>query len=238
MRLDEAFGAKFVKVGGRVWSFTVDLEGARTEVRMGENGEGAYFAKTLVSSATPLPGFEASPFLLGRLGSKLANLFGREVLTGDAQFDDAIKLAGDELEIGAVLDAHNRSCMRQIVHGLSEPDPWVTELRNRRVEIGRVGLYQLDIARFRARVGKIASLVTELSRACVRMDLTARLEANAMDDLEPGVRLRNIVLLLKHYPKDPRSLTVLRHASVDSDSRVREFAAKHLPSAGRSPYRT
>jgi hypothetical protein len=65
------------------------------------------------------------------------------------------------------------------------------------------------------------------------MDLDRRLADNALRDPEPGVRLRNLLLLSRESPGDAERIEVFRAACSDASPRIRLQAAQELGSEGR-----
>jgi HEAT repeat protein len=66
------------------------------------------------------------------------------------------------------------------------------------------------------------------------MDAAQRLAETVQQDPEPGVRLRNLILLTRELPGDPRTAEVLRLACSDADLQVRLRAARELGVEGHA----
>ena len=65
------------------------------------------------------------------------------------------------------------------------------------------------------------------------MDVPQRLAENARQDPEAGVRLQNLLLLIREFPGDPGTVEALRAACSDPSPEIRLRAAKELGAEGR-----
>jgi HEAT repeat protein len=66
-----------------------------------------------------------------------------------------------------------------------------------------------------------------------QVDVPRRLAENATRDPEPGVRLQNLLLLIRELPGEPETVAALRAACSDPSPDIRLRAAKELGAEGR-----
>lgn len=142
----------------------------------------------------------------------------REIEVGDEAFDYAFFVEGPVRLVSALLDAELRRLLRDVasVSGL---------------EIGG-GEIRVDL-----NDGQLDLLLPLLAGAGRRIaqtvDVRGRLAANAEKDPVGGVRLRNLLLLVRERPGEPDSVEALRRACTDPSPEVRLEAALELGAEGR-----
>lgn len=147
--------------------------------------------------------------LASRMGKLIA---GRDVETGDTEFDHDVLLRGSEPRILALLDQETRQSVRENV--------------SRGAEVGS-GAVEISIANpeeLEAPARLAASLASRLASRAVQ-PVPVLLRENAMGDSLPGVRRRCLEALVEFFPSHPETRVALDAASVDPDSTVRLFAA-------------
>ena len=79
----------------------------------------------------------------------------------------------------------------------------------------------------------LPSLLSVGRRFAQPREVKQRLARNATEDFEAGVRLQNLLLLVRELPNDPRTLKVLRAACSDKNPQVRLQAGRALGAKGR-----
>lgn len=164
------------------------------------------------------------------LGSTIAKTLGsREIEVGDPAFDDQLYVRGSRSLALAVFDSGTRV---QTLRLFSEPygRVWLSEgvLRYERVGGSDVPVW----------VELILPLLLEVARRLARpADLAGRLAANSRNDPLPAVRLANLAVLTREYPRRPATLEALRHALRDPHPGVRLKAARELGDEGLAELR-
>jgi hypothetical protein len=143
----------------------------------------------------------------------------REVNVGDPRFDNAFSLEGPALQLSALLDddTRRRLCAvsaawplevsRDGIVAVVSPDAWMTDILPSLLAIAR-------------RLGTPAVLPRDLVE-------------NVKQDSESGVRLQNLLLLVREFPGDPATVEALRAACSDRSSAIRLRAARELGAEGR-----
>ncbi|HKV08720.1 MAG TPA: HEAT repeat domain-containing protein, partial [Thermoanaerobaculia bacterium] len=93
------------------------------------------------------------------------------------------------------------------------------------------GMLQADLSD--KKVSDLLPLLVEIGQRLTRpMDIPQRLAENAKRDSAPGVRLQNLLLLIRELPGRPETVEALRAASTDPNPEVRLRAAKELGAEG------
>ena len=143
----------------------------------------------------------------------------REIEVGDEAFDEAFYVLGRPATlVSALLDAALRSLL---LH--------VSARRHLEVVGGQV----------RARLPErelaitLPLLLQIVRRLAAPVDVADRLAENACRDPEEGVRLQNLLLLVRELPGDSKTAEALRAACSDPSPRVRLRAALALGAEGR-----
>jgi HEAT repeat protein len=144
----------------------------------------------------------------------------RETEVGDSQFDGTFFLEGPARQVLALLDAEMR---RLLIEANAEG----------RLEVSR-GSLQVESLSDR-QVPHVLPLLLEIGRRLAQpMDVLQRLTENAHRDDEPGVRLQNLLLLIRELPENQWTLEALRTACADPSPAIRLRAAKALGAEGRA----
>jgi hypothetical protein len=142
----------------------------------------------------------------------------REIEVGDEPFDGTFSIEGPMRLVCALLDAETR---RQLLSVNVEGELVLAH--------GTLGADMPD-----AQLPRLVPLLLDLCRRFGQpMDLDRRLADNALRDPEPGVRLRNLLLLSRESPGDAERIEVFRTACSDASPRIRLQAAQELGAEGR-----
>ncbi|HEX5719577.1 MAG TPA: HEAT repeat domain-containing protein [Thermoanaerobaculia bacterium] len=142
---------------------------------------------------------------------------GREIEIGDQNFDDAFFIQGPARLVLALLDAKTR----RLLVALKE----------------KCGIV-INSGELRAFVSgdeKVAAVLSLLLQVQKRFasNVLQRLAENANGDPEPGVRLQNLLLLIRELSWSPVTGEALRRACSDPVPEIRLRAAKQLGAEGR-----
>ncbi len=202
LKVVEAFGA-------RGWSLRLHGRAGPVEVWIEESGAGAQRETRIVVTAPVPPGFADV-----RLRREQPEPAAREIEIGDEAFDSTFSLEGPARLVCALLDAETRRLLVSASSG-SEVD-----IANGRMQASRVSNVSVSLP-----------LLLAIGRRFTRLMEAPRLLAdNVREDPEPGVRLRNLLLLIRELPGDPVTLEALRTACADPTPRVQLRAAQELGS--------
>ncbi|MFL6200822.1 MAG: HEAT repeat domain-containing protein [Thermoanaerobaculia bacterium] len=138
----------------------------------------------------------------------------REIEIGDPPFDSAFVIQGPGLLVSALLDGETRRLMSR-ANGLCRMEVSDGELK---------AFLAAD-----EQVPVVLPLLLDLVRRFGRpLDIRQRLVENAREDPAPGVRLHNLLLLLRELPKDPRTDEAIQAARSDPSPEVRLRIAKEM----------
>lgn len=144
-----------------------------------------------------------------------------DVETGDEAFDRAVFARGHPSLVVALLNAETRDGVLRLLRA----GGWVAR--------GQVVLEThgslADREKFRRHLEELVDLARRL---CAPRDPAALLAANAGRDSLPGVRLRNLELLVERFPERAETKDALRAALEDRDPAVRLHAARSLGPEG------
>ena len=140
----------------------------------------------------------------------------REIEIGDQTFDDQFEIDGPVWLVSAMLDERTRGLMLKI----GRVSLQLGELR--------ANVFDDDIARV------LPSLLTLRGRLSEPVDVPRRLAANATKDPVPGVRLHNLLVLVRELPDDPMTASALQAARADPSREVRLRVARALGAEGHS----
>jgi len=146
------------------------------------------------------------------------------VSTGDAEFDKTVRLQGPEDLVLASLDADARRSIAALVGmgGEVKPNGDIVLQHNGQL----YGTPLLDEI-----AGLMAAVATALS-AVEPDQVAAAMARNAAGDPEPGVRMRNLKLLLKTYRDSPAARAAAAAGLRDADPAVRLCAASFAKDPG------
>ncbi|MEA2560068.1 MAG: hypothetical protein QOH06_1572 [Acidobacteriota bacterium] len=144
---------------------------------------------------------------------------GREIEIGDGFFDDTFFIAGPPQLVLALLDAKTR----RLLVDLKEKS-----------EMGIIAGRLLAVVSGDEKLAAILSLLLEVQkRFAPPVDIPLRLAENANRDPESGVRLQNLLLLIRGFSWSPVTDEALRKACSDPSPVIRLRAAKALGAEAR-----
>lgn len=142
----------------------------------------------------------------------VASRLTRDIQTGDAEFDYAVRITGDESLALALMDDLTRALvMREVVEGR-------VVLRG-----GQLRLRGLQLSVLAAALPGMIELARRLD--CEREQIPARLATNATSDLLAPVRLQNLAQLIERYPDEDATRMAAVTALNDGEPAVRLEAA-------------
>ena len=169
----------------------------------------------IVVSAPAPPDFQSLMILPESL-----HVLGREVEIGDRRFDDEFFIGGPTRLVLALLDAETR---RLVLDAKARS----------RLEISS-GALQAIVSDYR-KVPELLPLLLDLGkRFDPAIDLWRRLAENSRQDPEPGVRLQNLLVLIREFPGYADTVEALRKACSDPSPEIRLRAAKKLGAEAHS----
>lgn len=144
--------------------------------------------------------------------------FGKEAEVGDRHFDEAFFLEGPVQLILALLDAETRMLL--------------TELR----EMSQFSIASGELRAIFYRDERLTEILRDLlelgKRIAPPFDVVPRLVENADRDPDPGVRLQNLLLLIREFSSSPETDGALRRACSDPFPEIRLRAARQLNDEG------
>lgn len=145
---------------------------------------------------------------------------GERLLTGDPLFDSAVRVSGSAEDVVPLLGAQARSAIRELVSQDAE-------LKRGRLRLRRMGPPTQDAHALAAWGGLMAELAAHLSQQARK----SLLLENARNDPAPGVRAKNLALLVDKFPRAPETAQAVEAGLDDLDAAVRVVAAAHHRSA-------
>lgn len=206
-------GLQVVEASGPLaWRLRIAARSQLLEVRIEGASQRAEKGSRIVIKVSGPPGF--SGVRIRRQTVKPA----REIEVGDEPFDDGFRIEGPLRLVTALLDSPTRRLLaRAIVAG----------------EVVISGC-ELEAFTFDGLVPELLPLLVELGQRLAQpLDIAGRLADNALKDPEAGVRLRNLMCLVREFPGEPGTIEVLRNACMDLSPEVRLRAARELGAEGR-----
>ena len=142
----------------------------------------------------------------------------REVEVGDERFDSAFYVEGPTRLLSVLLDAQTRLQLGNL------------NTKGRLLISGG----EIRVETWDLRVANTLSLLLQITRRFMEeVNVAQRLAENARQDPVPGVRLRNLLILVREFPGEPGTLEILRAACTDPSPQVRLRAAMALGAEGR-----
>jgi len=137
---------------------------------------------------------------------------------GDSKFESAFLVLGPDRLANALFDAETRRLM--------------LSLGSERLDISGG---QMSAGMSVEQAPRLLPPLLDLAKRLARpLDVAERLADNALQDPIATVRLRNLVLLLRESPEDPKTVATLRAACADRNARVRLRAAGEMGAEGYS----
>jgi len=198
----------------RAWRMRLHARAEPLEVRIESAGRNEGATRIKVAVPGP-PGFSGVRI---RRESLLPRGV-REIEVGDKIFDDTFFVEGPRRLVFTLLDGETRGLLRSI-----------NALCPLRIAGGEIRAETSD--------GLLDPLLPMLldagRRFARRVDVAQRLAENAWQDSEAGVRLSNLLLLAREFPREPGTLETLRNAaSSDPSLEIKLRAATELGVEGR-----
>ncbi|HEY7215905.1 MAG TPA: HEAT repeat domain-containing protein [Thermoanaerobaculia bacterium] len=142
--------------------------------------------------------------------------------TGDEDFDQAFFIHGPMPLVCGLLDAETRRLLLRV---------------NAKCHLAIAG-GEIQAEMFDVQVPFILPLLLELGRRFVQeRDFVQCLLENARRDPAAGVRINQMLLLVREHARDPRTAAVLHAACSDASPRVRLWTAQTLGDEGRDVLR-
>jgi len=143
----------------------------------------------------------------------------REVKVGDPPFDSTFAVEGPKGTVLALFDAETRRRLRRVD-------------AEARLEL-HAGELRAEM-RDEEKVSIVLPALLDLGQLFSQpIDIPRRLAENARHDPEPGVRIQNLLALIRDHPEDPGTLEALRASCLDVSYEVRLRAARELGDEGR-----
>jgi hypothetical protein len=147
----------------------------------------------------------------------------REIEIGDTLFDRTFFIEGPILQVLTLLDAKTRRLLLRVN-------------AESRLEISGGALRAEGISD--DRFPYLLHLLLDIGQRLVQpLDVPRRLAENAHRDPKAKVRLQNLLLLIREFPRNPETLEALHRACSDRSSEIRLVAAKGLGDEGRDVIR-
>jgi len=141
----------------------------------------------------------------------------REIEIGDKLFDSTFFIEGPAALVLALLDAETRHLLL-CVNAESQFEISTGELR-------------VNLAD--EKIPSVLPLLLDIGQRFTQpIDIPQRLAENAHRNPEAGVRLQNLLPLIRDYAGDPRTLEALRTSCLDPNPEIRLRAAKELGAEG------
>lgn len=142
----------------------------------------------------------------------------REVEIGDERFDSSFYVEGPTRLLSVLLDAETRRLLFRLnAEGRLAITGGEIRIRTSDQDVATLLPLLLDLTR----------------RFSEEVDIAQRLAENAREDPTAGVRLRNLLVLVREFPGEPGTLETLRAACSDASAQVRLRAAMALGAEGR-----
>ena len=208
----QACGLHLVE-GDAGWRAQVRARAGMVSVRIEAFGDKGRETRIVIEAPAP-PDFQSVT-----IRPELPLRLGREIEVGDRYFDDAFFLEGPARLLLALLDAETRRLL---------------------VELKEKSTLSITSGELRAVVSgdeKVAEVLRPLLDVCKRfappMDLVQRLVENATGDPDPGVRLQNLLFLIRELSWNPETDRALRKACSDPLPEIRLRAGRQLGAEGR-----
>jgi HEAT repeat protein len=147
----------------------------------------------------------------------------REIEVGDKSFDGTFFVEGPMRLVFTLLDEEARRLL------ISANDAGARHAKPLEIVGGEL---RLETVEKQLSTG-LPILLDIGHRFALPVDVAWRLAENATVDPEAGVRLMNLLLLVREFPGEPETLDVLRSACSDPSLEIRLRAAKELGAEGR-----
>jgi HEAT repeat protein len=149
---------------------------------------------------------------------------GEDVLLGDKLFDEVVHVTGQEEVAVAVLGREARSAVMRLVCELDG-----------KVKDGCVQLERKGVMRPESELGDALRALVSVAQCLVLDSVSGALRANALQDPDPGTRLRNLQLLVEKFSGAQDTNRALEGALLDPAAEIRLLAAARIGSARALP---
>jgi hypothetical protein len=199
---------------------TAQWIGPRLTARAGSvavtiDGQGQKGRNTRVDVRFPVPPDVQPVILRRRTHARRAG----EIEIGDASFDEAFAVKGPLGQVLSLLDAETRL---QLIFAHAESRVEISAGAFRAAQVNEESLPRI-----------LPRLLHIGWRFAQPADVPRRLAGNVKADPEAGVRLQNLLFLIRELPAAPETREALRTACADASPEIRLQAAKGLGAAGR-----
>lgn len=199
------------------WRPFLKARGGPLEVRIEASRRNAGFASLVIEVPGP-PGFTGMK--LRRERHRPRGM--REIEVGDEAFDSKFFVEGPIRTVFTLLDAE----ARRLLIGADGESLWDKELE---LVGGEIRAETSD-----PQLPAILPILLEVGRRFAQpVDVARRLAENAGQDPTAGVRLANLLLLVREFPGEPGTVEALRAACSDPSPEIRLRAAEKLGAEGR-----
>jgi hypothetical protein len=197
------------------WRPQILAQAGPVQVRIGFSGDKGRSTRIGVEAPWP-PGFRGVV-----LRPQEISLLEREIEIGDKPFDQEFLIQGPGLLTAALLDEETRRLLSK-ANTLCRPEIVSGELKAVLPE---------------ERVRDVLQLLLDIARRLARpLDVPQGLADNARQDPVPGVRLHNLLLLIRELPEETKTAETLQAARSDPSPlvrlRVAPVAARALAATG------
>jgi HEAT repeat protein len=195
-----------------LWHLPLKTGAGQALVRIDTFGDEGRFTRIVVMVPGP-PNFKTV-----RISREAILHWTREIEIGDVSFDNTFFIEGPMGLVFAMLDEETR---RLLFRASTESQ----------VEISN-GELRAEMSC--EKVPSILPLLLDIGQRFAKpLEIPKRLAENAHQDPAPGVRLQNLLLLIRELPEDPRTAEAVRTACSDPSPSVRLRAARELGAEGR-----
>jgi HEAT repeat protein len=195
-----------------LWHLPLEAGAGRAMVRIEASGDERQSARIVVVAPGP-PDFKTV-----RISPESLIQWGQEIEIGDGFFDSTFFIEGPMRLVLALFDEETR---RLLFRASTES----------RLEISN-GELRAEMSD--EKLPSVLPLLLDIGQRFAQpLDIPRRLAENAHQDPAPGVRLQNLLLLMRELPEDPRTAEALRTACSDPSPGIRLRAAKELGAESR-----
>ena len=193
---------------------TLKARAGQVSVRIETFGDKGHSTRIVIDAPAP-PDFHSV-----KIHPETVFKFGKEAEVGDRMFDETFFLEGPPRLVFALLDAETRRLMSE----LKEKSQFAIASGELRA-----------IVSGDEKVPPVLRLLLALGkRLAPPFNAVQRLVENAGQDPDPGVRLQNLLLLIRELSWSPETDGALRRACSDPVPEIRLRAAKQLGAEGRN----
>jgi HEAT repeat protein len=174
------------------------------------------------------------------ISGAMKRLGARELLTGDSAIDRTFLVRGDSRLVHALLDAETRRELLGLFLGAAAPTGSAASallLEDVSLREGRLEATVPPVAGRARRAALVRTVLSVIRRLSRPADPAHGLALNALRDPLSEVRLVNLMVLAREYPRRPATLEALRTALADPACEIRLRAALELGEEGLATLR-